>query len=203
MSNSIEVFRIFGLSNETQKQLPDVFCKKCFLINVAKFTENSPVSKSLINSGPRVTTLLQKRIWYSCFPVNFVKILRKHFFIEQLRVLLLETMVLRMKRILTLSWRKPLSYRNQSTDLQSKSIDWFLYNNDLRHERVNNIGLRIPALSSTKSVNASTSCPNLLQNTFINTRENRYNRLSFRDIKTTVKNTNHMTLKVLATNPHN
>ena len=29
---------------------------------------------------------------------------------------------------LTLSWRRPLSYRNQS-------IDWFLYDNGLRHER--------------------------------------------------------------------
>ena len=38
---------------------------------------------------------------------------------------------------LTLSWRGPLSYRNQSIDLQSKSMDWFLYDNDLRHERVN------------------------------------------------------------------
>ena len=36
----------------------------------------------------------------------------------------------------TLSWRKPLSYRNKSIDLQSKSIDWFLYDNGLRHERV-------------------------------------------------------------------
>ena len=27
---------------------------------------------------------------------------------------------------LTLSWRRPLSYRNQSIDLQSKSMDWFL-----------------------------------------------------------------------------
>ena len=29
-----------------------------------------------------------------------------------------------------------LSYKNQSIDLQSKSIDWFLYDNSLRHERV-------------------------------------------------------------------
>ena len=29
-----------------------------------------------------------------------------------------------------------LSYRNQSTDLQSKSMDWLLYDNGLRHERV-------------------------------------------------------------------
>ena len=37
---------------------------------------------------------------------------------------------------LTLSWRMPLSYRNQSIDLRSKSMDWFLYDNGLRHERV-------------------------------------------------------------------
>ena len=37
---------------------------------------------------------------------------------------------------LTLSWPRPLSYRNQSTDLLCKSMDWFLYDNGLRHERV-------------------------------------------------------------------
>ena len=37
---------------------------------------------------------------------------------------------------LTLSWRRPLSYRNQSIDLRSKSMDWFLCDNSLHHERV-------------------------------------------------------------------
>ena len=37
---------------------------------------------------------------------------------------------------LTLSWRRPLSYRNQPINLQSKSMDWFLYDIGLRHERV-------------------------------------------------------------------
>ena len=37
---------------------------------------------------------------------------------------------------LTLSWRRPIQYRNQSIDLRSKSVDWFLYVNGLRHERV-------------------------------------------------------------------
>ena len=37
---------------------------------------------------------------------------------------------------LALSWRRSLSYRNQSIDLLCKSIDWFLYHRDLRHERV-------------------------------------------------------------------
>ena len=36
----------------------------------------------------------------------------------------------------TLSWRRSLSYRNQSIDLLWKLMDWFLYDRDLRHERV-------------------------------------------------------------------
>ena len=40
---------------------------------------------------------------------------------------------------LTLSWRRPLSYRNQSIDLLRKSMDWVLYDNGLRHERVKSI----------------------------------------------------------------
>ena len=38
--------------------------------------------------------------------------------------------------LLTLSWRRPLSYRNQSIDLLRESVDWLLYDNGLRHERV-------------------------------------------------------------------
>ena len=29
------------------------------------------------------------------------------------------------------------TYRNQPIDLQSKSVDWFLYDRDLRYEKVN------------------------------------------------------------------
>ena len=36
----------------------------------------------------------------------------------------------------TLSWRRPLSHRNQSINLLRKSGDGFLYDNGLRHERV-------------------------------------------------------------------
>ena len=36
---------------------------------------------------------------------------------------------------LTLSLRRSISYRHQSNDLQSKSMDWFLYDRDLCHER--------------------------------------------------------------------
>ena len=39
--------------------------------------------------------------------------------------------------LLTFSWRRSLSYRDQSTDLQSKSMDWYLHDRDLHYERVN------------------------------------------------------------------
>ena len=38
--------------------------------------------------------------------------------------------------ILIPSWWRSLLYRNQSIDLQRKSMDWFLYDRGLRHERV-------------------------------------------------------------------
>ena len=53
---------------------------------------------------------------------------------------------------LTLSRRRPLSYRNQSTDLLCKSMDWFLYDNGLRLERVkqaNKHAKKIPKLFTT------------------------------------------------------
>ena len=38
---------------------------------------------------------------------------------------------------LTLSWWRALSYTNQSINLQSKLMDWFLYERALRQERGN------------------------------------------------------------------
>ena len=40
---------------------------------------------------------------------------------------------------LTLSRLRPLSYRNLSIDLLCKSMDWFLYDNGLRHDSVKSI----------------------------------------------------------------
>ena len=40
------------------------------------------------------------------------------------------------KSYLTLSWQRPISCRNQSIDLLRKSVDWFLYDIGLSHERV-------------------------------------------------------------------
>ena len=40
---------------------------------------------------------------------------------------------------LALSWRRPYSCRNQSTDSLRNSMDWFLYDDSLRHERVKSL----------------------------------------------------------------
>ena len=47
-------------------------------------------------AGLRPATLLKKRLWHRCFPVDFVKFLRTPFFTEHLRWLLLfvKTMML-------------------------------------------------------------------------------------------------------------
>ena len=45
-------------------------------------------------------------------------------------------LLLMMKQYLTLSWRRSLSYRNQSIHLLCKSMNWFLYDRGLHHERV-------------------------------------------------------------------
>ena len=41
------------------------------------------------NTCARVSTLLKKRLWHKCFPVNFAKFLRTSFIIEHLWRLLL------------------------------------------------------------------------------------------------------------------
>ena len=43
---------------------------------------------------------------------------------------------------LTLSWRGPLSYRNQSIELLCILMDWFLYDNGFCQERVNVVSKR-------------------------------------------------------------
>ena len=39
-------------------------------------------------------------------------------------------------KALTLSWRRSLSYRNQAIDLLCKLMEWFLYDKDIRHEKL-------------------------------------------------------------------
>ena len=80
---------------------------------------------------------LQNKIVYGAMSITVNRVIIDQIesmkeLLEQFRELYLEFQWLSNK-VLTLSWRRPLSYRNQSIE----SMDWFLYDNGPRHERVN------------------------------------------------------------------
>ena len=62
--------------------------KKDVLKNFTKFTGKHLCQSLSINkfAGLRPATLLIKRLWHMCFPVDFVKDLRTLFFIKRLRM---------------------------------------------------------------------------------------------------------------------
>ena len=69
----------------------EVFCKKGVLRNFAKFTGKHLCQSLIFNkvAGLRPATLLKKRLWHRCFPVNFAKFLRTPFLQNTSRRLLL------------------------------------------------------------------------------------------------------------------
>ena len=68
-----------------------MFCRKGVLRNFAKFTRKHLCQSLFLNKVVclRPATLLKKRLWHKCFPVNFAKFLRTHFSTEHPRWLLL------------------------------------------------------------------------------------------------------------------
>ena len=60
---------------------PDVFCKKSNLRNFTKFTGKHLCQRLFFNkiADLRSATLLKKKLWHRCFPVNFAKFLRTPF----------------------------------------------------------------------------------------------------------------------------
>ena len=60
---------------------PEVFCKKGFLRNFAKFAGKHLCQSLFFNkiAGLRPATLLKKSIWHRCLPLNFAKFLRTPF----------------------------------------------------------------------------------------------------------------------------
>ena len=75
---------------------PEIFVKKVFLKISRNSLENTCAIVSFLiklhaakRHSSRHVTLLKKRLWDWCFPVNFAKFLRTPFFIEHLRWLLL------------------------------------------------------------------------------------------------------------------
>ena len=65
--------------------------KKVFLKNFAKFNAKCLCQGLFFNkvTGLRPATLLKKRLWHRCIPVNFTKFLKTPFFIEHFWWLLL------------------------------------------------------------------------------------------------------------------
>ena len=76
---------IGGYSSRSSR--PEVFCKKGVLKNFAKFTGKQLCQTLLFNkvTGLRPATLLKKRLWRRCFPVNFANFFRTPFLTEHLR----------------------------------------------------------------------------------------------------------------------
>ena len=66
--NTFQTFKISRL---------EVFCKKGVLRNLAKFTRKHLCQSLFFNKGP--DTLLKKRLWCMCFPVNFCQISKNTF----------------------------------------------------------------------------------------------------------------------------
>ena len=60
----------FGVFAVPRSSRPEVICKKCVLRNFTKFKV----------AGLSPATLLRKRLWHRCFPVNFAKISENSFF---------------------------------------------------------------------------------------------------------------------------
>ena len=66
---------------------PEVLCKKGVLRNFAKFTGKHRCQSIFFNKGAGLSpaTLLKKRLWHRCFPVNLAKLLRTPFLTKHLR----------------------------------------------------------------------------------------------------------------------
>ena len=75
----------------TEAATRGVLCKKVFLEISQNSQENTCAKVTFLNkvAALRPVTLLKKRLWHRCFPVNFVKFLRTPLFTEHLWWLLL------------------------------------------------------------------------------------------------------------------
>ena len=96
------------LTNIFRSSRPKMFCKKSILKNFTKFIGKHLCQSLFFNkvAGLRVATVLKKRLWYRCFPVNFAKYLRISFFIEHLWCLLLHLVRMQNRYARTFVFRR-------------------------------------------------------------------------------------------------
>ena len=83
--------------------------KKCVLRNFAKFTGKHLCQSLFFDkvADLRPATLLKKRLWHRCFPVNFVKFLRTHFLETTSGRLLLIGEISKLQNLLEKLWNPP------------------------------------------------------------------------------------------------
>ena len=76
-TSKVEIFETIG----ERSSRSETVCKKGVLRNFIKFTGKHLCQSFFFNkfAGLRSATLLKKRLWHTCFPVNFVKFLRTPF----------------------------------------------------------------------------------------------------------------------------
>ena len=79
MGKHFHLFLILILKKPVfRSSLPELLYKNCVLRNLAKFTWKHLCQSLFFNNvaGLRSATLLKKRLWHRCFPVNFAIFLR-------------------------------------------------------------------------------------------------------------------------------
>ena len=122
---SSNIFRMESLCPSVwfRSSRPEVFCKKMFLKISQSSQENTCARVSFL------ITLLKKRLWHRCFPVNFVKFLRTPFLTELLRWLLLlidlisSVRLVWLRELLRLEEKKILILHKQSECGNSLKLD--------------------------------------------------------------------------------
>ena len=80
-------FRFIDLQ-KSEVAIRGVLSEKVFL----EISKNSQQNTCVLELRP--ATLLKKKLWHRCFPMNFVKFRRTRFFTERLRLLLMKFIVL-------------------------------------------------------------------------------------------------------------
>ena len=72
------IVQLFCQSIQLRSSHAKVFCKRGILRNFTKFFGKHLCQGLFFNkvAGPGTATLLKKRLWHRCFPVNFAKFLR-------------------------------------------------------------------------------------------------------------------------------
>ena len=136
---TLKYFSIFSIKSPTSwiAQITGDFLT-CYSCSYSWFLWPWLSDLTLCSSFTEETSVIFHYFHY--LPLNFYYIMFKFDFksiIYLFRKLLIESLLAMMlHKILTLSRRIPIPYRNQSIDLLRKSMDWLLYDIGLRRERV-------------------------------------------------------------------